>query len=132
MCTRVHTQPSLRERNHTARSPRSTRPPSSSPPRAVSADTTVDAIAERAGVSRRTFFNYYARARRTRCWASPPRISEAAHARYIDREHRRRVRAPCGCSWTYCGTPPAHPSSWPSAAPWWTTTPSSSAASGCA
>ena len=59
-------------------------------------DTTVDAVAERAGVSRRTFFNYYASKEDAVLGLTPPHITEAAHARYMDRstgdEFARTVR----------------------------------------
>ena len=47
-------------------------------------DTAVDAIAERAGVSRRTFFNYYPSKEAAVLGATEPRISEAARERFLD------------------------------------------------
>ncbi|RKQ36871.1 TetR/AcrR family transcriptional regulator [Kocuria tytonis] len=59
-------------------------------------ETTVDAVAERAGISRRTFFNYYASKEDALLGITPPRVSESAHARYMDRttgdEFARTVR----------------------------------------
>ena len=48
------------------------------------ADTAVEAIAERAGVSRRTFFNYYSSKEDAVLGLTPPRLSDAARARYTD------------------------------------------------
>lgn len=48
------------------------------------ADTAVEAIAERAGVSRRTFFNYYSSKEDAMLGLTPPRLSEAARERYTD------------------------------------------------
>ncbi|MDO4918758.1 TetR/AcrR family transcriptional regulator [Kocuria sp.] len=59
-------------------------------------EVTVDAIAERAGISRRTFFNYYASKEDAILGITPPQISDEARARYTDHttgdEFARTVR----------------------------------------
>ncbi|CAL8899015.1 hypothetical protein KVA01_00830 [Kocuria varians] len=47
-------------------------------------DTAVEAIAERAGVSRRTFFNYYPSKEAAVLGTTTPRISDAARERFLD------------------------------------------------
>lgn len=127
----THPQPSLRER-HRARTLTEIHQAALEPAAGGSfSDTTVDAIAENAGISRRTFFNYYASKEDAVLGITPPQISEYAHARYMDRstgdEFARTVRL--YCSWTSCGSPPGRPSSCPAAESSWSSTPSSSGAS---
>lgn len=89
-------QPSLRERNRTRTLAEIHQAALELSAEGRFSDTTVDAIAERAGVSRRTFFNYYASKEDAVLGITPPQISEAAHARYMDRstgdEFARTVR----------------------------------------
>ncbi|WP_327062730.1 TetR/AcrR family transcriptional regulator [Kocuria rhizophila] len=92
----THPQPSLRER-HRARTLTEIHQAALELAASGSfSDTTVDAIAENAGISRRTFFNYYASKEDAVLGITPPQISECAHARYMDRsagdEFARTVR----------------------------------------
>jgi AcrR family transcriptional regulator len=51
------------------------------------ADATIDLIADRAGVSRRTFFNYYASKEDAVLGATPPTVPEHALSAFVDDVH---------------------------------------------
>lgn len=50
-------------------------------------DATIDLIADRAGVSRRTFFNYYASKEDAVLGATPPTVSDQALSEFADDRH---------------------------------------------